>query len=192
LHSSYPKLHQLKNAEPQIKGIFVKSHIKALLREKGAEGLRLLELKYGKKFEIKNNDSIPLSEEIALVENVLEILRPGIYTAEEKSFEAGRLHFRNFSTTPLAKIIFPLYRKKFKLLMTHVANLAGHVFKGVSFSSEDIGEKAVKVIMNNYYHSRAHVEGLFYEWLLFSGLDGAAQALEDNVPGRCVCIIRWK
>lgn len=177
--------------EPCIKGIFVKSHINALKREKGEEGLLLFESRYGKKLEISNNDNIPLAEELKIIEYVFDILNPGKYNREEKSFETGRMHFRNFVTTPLAKIIFPVFKNSFKKIMLNVSSLAGHIFKGIQFISKEEGPKSVKITLTNYKESPQHVMGLFYEWMLYSGLEGTVKYIESESE-TCVFLLTWK
>ena len=99
----------MNEATPTIKGIFVKAHIDSMKQEKGEEGLRLLEEKYGKPLTFDNADNIPLHDEISLLECATEILDPSL-PKEKVAYEAGRLHFKNFLTTPFAKILFPFFK----------------------------------------------------------------------------------
>lgn len=174
---------------PTIKGIFVNSHIKKIWQERGDDGIRELEKKFGMSIKFSNFEDVPVREEVRLIECSLEILNPNI-APEEKSFEAGRLHFRNFRGTPFGRIIFSQFKDSFKLMMMNAPSIAGHVFKGVRFYSEETGERGVRVTMENNDYPIDHFKGLFYEWMLFSGLDGSVEARE-TAPNRYEYVITW-
>ncbi len=162
--------------KPTIKGIFVNSHIKSVQKKKGAAGLKKLEQLYGKPVRFKNSENVPVREEVKVIEAALQVLVDKPVPPEQIALEAGRLHFKNFVTTPLARILFPIFRKKFKFMMLQAKNIAGHVFQGVEFSAEDSGPKKVKVIMKNNDYPLEHFQGLFAEWMAFSGLKGSVEA----------------
>lgn len=170
------------NETPTIKGVFVKSHIAAVRREKGDEGVEQLEKKYGKPLVFKNSDNVPIRDEVFLIECAVQILSKTPIPKEKVSYEAGRLHFKDFLTTPLAKILFPFFKNQFKLLMMQARSIAGHVFQGVDFSSVDLGEKAVKVVTKNNDYPVEHFQGLFQEWMEYSGLKGTVEQaiVEDS------------
>lgn len=176
---------------PVIKGIFVKSHIHALKKEKGEAGLAELQKKYNKPLNFKNSDNVPVSEEIKIIEFVYEILNGTSEDKSKRAFEAGRLHFKNFVSTPFAKIIFPLFRKKFKIIMLSSKNIASHVFRGVKFYSEEISEKCVKIKMENATYPIEHFAGLFFEWMKYSGVKGE---VEENKLSETTYeyILKWK
>lgn len=163
--------------KPTIKGIFVNSHIKAVLKQKGAQGVSELERRYGAPLRFRNAQSIPVSEEVKIIEYALDILADQPVPEPDRAFEAGKLHFRNFSTTPLARIIFSMFRKDFKLMMLQSYSIAGHVFRGVRFSTEELGPKSIRVVMRNNDYPLDHFRGLFYEWLHFSGNTGTVTAM---------------
>jgi uncharacterized protein (TIGR02265 family) len=181
----------MASKQPTIKGIFVNSHINAVKKAKGAEGVRALEKKYGKPLHFKNNQDVLIREEVKLIEAALEVLSSSPIPSSHLSFEAGKLHFRNFSTTPLARIIFSVFRKKFKLMMMQSENIAGHVFRGVRFSSENLGPKEVKVTMENNDYPIDHFKGLFQEWMIYSGCHGTVEA-EETSPNRYEYVMRWR
>jgi len=168
--------------QPTIKGVFVNSHIHAVRRDRGEQGIRTLEQLYGKPVAFKNSDNVPVAEEVRIIELALGILADRPIPPEHLAFEAGRLHFRNFSTTPLGRIIFSLFRRNFKLMMLQSYHVAGHVFQGVKFSSEELGPNSVRIVMENNDYPLDHFRGLFYEWLLFSGASGKvdAQIIPDH------------
>lgn len=163
-------------AKPTIKGIFVNSHIKALQTKKGDEAVILLEKQFGKPINFKNSEDVLVSDEVKIIELTLSIMSDTLIPKEKLAFEAGRLHFQNFVTTPLAKIIFSLFKNSFKLMMLNSEKIAGHVFQGVEFKTADLSENSVKVTMKNNDYPLDHFKGLFYEWMSFSGLTGEVAA----------------
>jgi len=180
----------MAQASPTIKGIFVNSHIAAVRREMGEEGVRALAAAYGKPLAFRNSESIPVHEEVSIIESALDILTGHSVPANERAFEAGRLHFRNFSNTAFARIIFSMFKKEFKLMMLQTRNIAGHVFQGVRFTSVENGPTDVTVKMENADYPIDHFRGLFYEWMLFSGHTGSVTASQPS-PGTFVYSIRW-
>lgn len=180
-----------RSGEPTIKGIFVNSHIRTVRNERGEEGIRQLERLYGSPLEFRNSENVPVREEVRIIEYAHDVLNGVNTSAAERSFEAGRLHFRNFTTTPLARIIFALFRQRFKLMMMQTQNIAGHVFQGVKFSSKELGPSAVQVIMENNDYPIDHFRGLFHEWMHFAGHTGTVDARESS-PNVYEYTIQWK
>src|SRR5258708_277578 len=162
----------MESGSPTIKGVFVKSHINAVRKLRGENGIRALEQLYGKPVSFKNSENVPVAEEVKIIELALGIMADQPIPPEERAYEAGRLHFRNFSTTPLGRIIFSMFRRNFKLMMLQSYHVAGHVFQGVKFGSEDLGPTSVRIVMENNDYPLDHFRGLFYEWLLFSCASG--------------------
>ena len=177
--------------KPTIKGIFVNSHVERIKKDKGDAGIQELQHRFGKPLNFNNTDNVPISEEVRLIECTLDILGISSSDSHQRAFEAGRLHFTNFSTTPLAKIIFSMFRTNFKLLMLNTKNIAGHVFEGVKFESHDLGEKSVKVRMENNDYPIEHFSGLFSEWMKFAGLEGTVEAKEPE-PNAYEYTMTWK
>jgi uncharacterized protein (TIGR02265 family) len=177
-------------ATPTIKGIFVLSHIRALERAKGSGALEELKKRYGKPIDFKNSENVPLREEITIIEHTLDLMTPTALPPTERTLEAGKLHFRNFSGTPLGRLVLPFFKSKFKLLMMNADNVAGHVFNGVRFHSEDKGPREVRIIMDNNDYPLEHFQGFFEAWLEFSGLKGEVSA-EDLGENRYEYIVTW-
>ena len=178
-------------AKPTIKGIFVNSHINKVRKEKGEEGLKELEKKFGMSLKFGNLEDVPVREEVRLIECALEVLRGQPISDTERTFEAGRLHFINFSGTPFGRIIFSQFKNNFKMMMMNAPSIAGHVFKGVRFYSEEVGANSVKVTMENNDYPIDHFRGLFQEWMNFSGLDGTVEA-NETAPNRYEYLMSWK
>ena len=176
--------------KPTIKGIFVNSHINALRQLKGDEGINELANRFGKIPVFKNSDNVPISDEVKIIEICLDLMSDRKIPEIERSCEAGRLHFRNFSKTPLGRIIFSVFRNNFKLLMMQTKYLAGHVFHGVKFTSEDLGNNTIKVVMKNNDYPIDHFKGLFSEWMVFSGLKGIIDT-RQLPPNTYEYIMKW-
>lgn len=176
---------------PSIKGIFVNSHISAVRAKKGEAGVLQLEKLYGKPIKFKNNDLVPIREEVKIIECALDVLAQKPIPENKKKFEAGRLHFTNFSQTPFAKILFSLFKTNFKLMMLQSPNIAGHVFEGVKFSALDVGPKSVLVTMEHIDYPIEHFQGLFQAWMDFAGLYGTITANRKTNPDRFEYMMRW-
>ncbi len=180
----------MTSQQPTIKGIFINSHIKAVEKKRGKEGVQDLERRYGKPMKFRNSEDVPVMEEVKIIECALEVISDTPIPPEDLAFQAGRLHFTNFTTTPLARIVFTLFRKDFKLTMLRAQHIAGHVFRGVNFATEDLGTNAIRIVMDNNNYPLDHFRGLFYEWVHFAGLKGTVEATEVK-PGRFEYTIRW-
>lgn len=177
--------------KPTIKGIFVRSHIAALRAARGEAGVRELERRYGRPIKFKNSDNVPVREEIKIIEYVLDLMSEHPVPSAARAFEAGRLHFRNFSTTPLAKIIFSVYRHELKRVLMSAPNIAGHVFQGVQFTAEDLGPTSVRITLANNDYPIDHFRGLFDEWVRFAGFNGTVTSQESG-QGRYTYDVRWE
>lgn len=178
----------MNESVPTIKGVFVKAHVSSMKKDKGEEGVRLLEEKFGKPLTFANTDDIPLHDEVKLLECATEILNPDL-PKEKTAYEAGRLHFKNFLTTPFGRIILPFFKNQFKLMMLQSHNIAGHVFRGVTFMTEDLGEKSVKIVMKHGDYPIEHFQGLLQEWMNYSELSGKVEA--NKKDGEYEYILRW-
>ena len=86
-------------AEPTIRGVFVRSHINALVKKRGPHALEELEERYGKPIHFSDRDEVPVREEIAILEHIVDIISDKSLSPTERSLEAGKLHFKNFTST---------------------------------------------------------------------------------------------
>ena len=177
--------------KPTIKGIFVKSHIRALRRKKGELAVRELERRFGKPLRFKNSESVAVRDEVRLLELIVDITHRKRLTPRQRAYQAGRLHFQNFATTPFARIIFSLFKKRFKMLLLQAQNIAGHVFRGVRFTSQSLGPKSISLIMENNDYPIEHFRGLFQSWMTFAGLSGSVSA-RTIAPKTYQYIFRWR
>lgn len=182
---------EVSPSKPTIKGIFVNSHIKALSTKKGDGAIAELEKRFGRPVIFNNSENVLISDEVKIIEICLDLLFEKQFSGRERAYEAGRLHFQNFSTTPLAKIVFSLFKNSFKIVMLNADKIAGHVFSGVRFSTQEISEKSVVVRMENNDYPLEHFQGLFSEWMSFTGLTGEVAA-KETVDGAYEYIMSWK
>lgn len=179
---------------PLIKGMFINSHIERLRREKGEEGVFELQKRIGRYTNFSNFDDYPVALEIQVIETVLDLIG-GATDAAQRRFEAGRLHFRNFSETFFGRMtmgIAPRTGDGFKMLMQSTNYIGRYVFKHTNFSTELLGDNAVKVIMENNDYHIDHFRGLFYEWALFWGLSNPDVIATETAPKRFEYVIMWE
>jgi uncharacterized protein (TIGR02265 family) len=177
--------------QPTIKGIFFNSHISIVRKRKGDKGVAELEKLFGKPLRVKNLDDIPVSEEVRLLECALDVLNDAPVPPEQRSLEAGHLHFQNFITTAFAKILLPFLKKKFKGTLLRSQFIARHVFKGLEFSTEDIGPTKVKIVMKNADYPIDHFNGFFEEWTSYAGKSGVVTS-QQLLPGEFEYIVSWQ
>lgn len=177
--------------QPSIKGIFVKSHVRLVEEQKGSNGVHQLERCFGKPVQFSNAEDISLHDEVHLLRCALAIIEGKDNAEAVSEYDTGRLHFRSFATTPLAKIILSTFRTNFKRILLHSKNLASHILHGVSFSPEDYGPKGVKITVSDNEYPIEHFRGFFAMWLEYAGLRGTveAQRISDNMYEY---IIRWE
>ena len=180
----------MNNNLPVIKGIFVKSHVKAVENALGQSGLHRLEAAYGSPLVFGNSEEVLVRDEVKLIECALRLLKPDL-NSEEIEYEAGRLHFHNFRTTPLGRLILPFFKTNFKQVMLQTKHLAGHIFRGVKFYSSEVAEKEIIIGMKNTDYPIDHFRGLFQAWMDYSGIDGHVSQV-DVGPNEFQYILKWK
>src|SRR5581483_395705 len=154
---------------PTIKGMFINSHLKALEAQLGTDGLTQLGRAYGKPLVFKNLEDVPVREEVEILTHMVPLLCAEV-SQTQIDFEAGRLHFRNFITTPFAKILMgaiPRTSEGYNKMLQSSDYIASHVFKHMRFGSEPSEEKTLVSIIENSDYPRDHFKGLFYEWMLY-------------------------
>lgn len=176
---------------PTIKGIFVNSHVAMVRRALGEKGVEELARRLGRPVAFRNSDDVPVREEVRLIEHALDLTSPEPVRQGARSFEAGRLHFQNFLTTPWAKLLFTLFPRNLKFMMLHASTVAERVFKGVRFRSEDLGGNSVRLVMENNDYPLEHFQGLFQEWLEHFGLRGIVEAKVTG-PLRYEYVLTWE
>lgn len=179
------------DASPTIKGVFVNSHVEAVRRARGDEGVAELSRLFGGPIDFRATSDVLVRDEVRLIEYALDLIEPRGFEGGERAYQAGRLHFRDFSTTPWAKMIFSIFPRNFRYMMLHCGGIAEMVFKGVSFESEPLGPNAVRVAMDNTDYPVEHFQGLFHQWMEDFGLNGTVEYREPR-PGRYEYVMRWE
>ncbi|MBL8158073.1 DUF2378 family protein [bacterium] len=175
---------------PTIRGLFVMSHINALEAERGRDGVVELMTRYGKPTRFGMFENVPVREEVAIIEHVLDILDPSV-PPERRAFSAGKLHFENFSKTELGGLILPLFRSNIRLFFMNANHIAGYVFNGVRFISEERGKGNIRIIMENNDYPLDHFAGFFQGVMDYGRLDGEVHA-EDLGGKRYAYDLSWK
>lgn len=150
--------------------------MRSLERERGSEGVRELERRLGHAANYQNMDDVPISEEVAILEHIVDILSSEPLSQSARELEAGRLHFRNFATTPLWTLVDSLLGSNPKFILMQSSKIAGYVFQDVEFVSEDMGEREVKITMFNNEYPIEHFQGFFEEFLIAFGLSPQVKA----------------
>ncbi|HVM77257.1 MAG TPA: TIGR02265 family protein [Candidatus Paceibacterota bacterium] len=163
----------------------MKSHVQAVFRAKGEEGVRALEACYGKSLAFKVSDTIPVKDESRLIECATRILADHPIPEDRIAYEAGKVHFKNFSQTPLGRLTLPFFKNNYRLILLRARYLGAHVFQGVKFASEELGPKTVYLVMSNTDYPIDHFKGLFQAWMEYCGLTGAItpRIIESKVHG---------
>src|SRR3990167_5855393 len=164
------------NNVPTIKGVFVNTHINQVRKKKGEECVKLLEKLYGKSIHFGYLEDVPIQEEIEIIKLCLHIISDKKIPEKDFEFEAGRFHFRNFTESPLGKLVFSYIPKNFKQIILHSKNLARHIFKNTNVSILDTGENSLVIKMENNNYPIEHFKGLFFEWMVFYGIHGQVNA----------------
>lgn len=178
-------------AAPVIKGVFVNSHVQAVRRALGDAGVRALEEEFGAPVSFRATEDVPVRDEVRIIELALDLLRPGDVPPEDRAYEAGRLHFRNFTTTPWAKILFRIFPRNYHYMIMHARVVAERVFKGITIQSEELAPTKVQVQMENADYPIDHFRGLFHEWMRYFDLQGRVTA-EQAAPGTYIYTMEWE
>jgi hypothetical protein len=135
-----------------------------------------LRRRFGKSIDFKNNENVPVADEVKILECIVDMNTKKTLPPAERAEEAGRLHFRDFSTTPLWRIVGPVFGRNLKVLFMHSRNIAGHVFQGVKFTADDLGLQKVRITAVNNDYPLEHFKGFFEEWIKTVGFSGRVNA----------------
>ncbi len=175
---------------PCVRGIFVLSHINAVRKAKGNEGVRLLERGFGKSLDFDVDDLVPVRDELKIIDAALHLTSVDAVPAPQVDYEAGKLHFRNFSTTTLGKTLLLVFRDDFKFILLRTPAVARLVFSGMSFSATDLGPNSVRVCIRNCAYPLEHFHGIFSEWMSCCGIRGAVETEKLGVREYSY-LMRW-
>ena len=173
-----------------IRGIFVNSHVDAVRKLTGEEGVRLLEKRFGKSVKFGMMDPVPIRDEVKIIDLSLDILGDKPIPPDQRDFEAGRLHFENFSQTPLGEFLLSFFKNEFKLVMLRAPSIANHIFSGITFSSKELGPTVVAVTMSASDYAPEHFHGIFSEWMQYGGYRGRVEVAKLE-HGDIEYTMRW-
>lgn len=177
----------MRKSPPTIKGIFVKSHVDALVRAKGKDAVGELIERCGKQVRFQNSDDVPIRTEILIIEHVLDMLAGKRIPKGKREFEAGRLHFRNFAGTRVGEMVLMF---RFKSALQRAPWIARRVFRGVQFSVKDLGKNAIEISMSDNDYPLEHFHGFFKAWMQHKKLSGTVRA--KDVEGVYMYALKWK
>jgi hypothetical protein len=176
---------------PTIKGIFVLSHIRALEKERGKKALAELRKRYGKSLNFRPADNVPIDDEYEILGHIIDMTSAKKLTDEERAFEAGKLHLKNFATTPMWLILDPMIRHNPKWVLLQSKYIAELIFENVSFESHDLNQNAVQLVLHNAQgYPLEHFQGFLYELMAAARLTGAVESGVDH--GAYVYTISWR
>ena len=184
-------LSEALSIKPTIKGIFVNSHVAAVKKKAGTQGVAELEKRFGKSVSFGNNQDVRILDEVRLIEHALDIMSDTPVPQNERTFKAGRLHFDNFVNTAFAKMAFPMFKNNFKTMMMKSSFFGEHIFKGVTFTAKDLGGNQVEVVMGNNDYPIDHFRGVFQAWMDSSGLKGVVTATTSSTAD-FIYTMEWK
>jgi len=179
---------------PTIKGVFVNSHIEQLRNEHGEEMVEKLRRNYGNPLEFSSTQDVPIRKEVEILETIVDLIGSSHLEPKERSLEAGRLHFRNFSDTSFAKILFstvPKTPEGFKKLLLNSDYIVNNIFKNTEFESAAVGDKKLKVTMGKNDYPMEHFQGLLQEWAKHFGLEESNVKASENTEGYYEYIITY-
>jgi hypothetical protein len=176
----------MKKSPPTIKGIFVMSHVNALIRAKGEKALQELVTRCGRRVQYGANEDVPVRTEIEIIENVLDMLAGKRISAGTREFEAGKLHFNNFAKTSLGEMVLMF---SFRTALMRAPWIARRVFRGMEFSSKELDKKSVEIILGNNDYPLEHFQGFFKAWMEHLKLKGTVKAREKD--DEYIYTIKW-
>lgn len=179
---------------PSIKGIFINSHIDKLRSVKGSDAIVELEFRFGRPIDFADFSDYPVRDEITIIEHVLDLLAIKEIKPEERAFEAGRLHFRDFIETEIARVILSPFSRSsdgLKKLLLNAGFIARRVFKNTNFTAHDGGDRRVVITMENNDYPIDHFRGFFHELMLDWGLKEPHVIGEETAPRRYEYSVSW-
>jgi uncharacterized protein (TIGR02265 family) len=176
---------------PTIKGFFVGSHIKAVKKQKGKQGLKELEKEYGKPLTFGRFSNIPVVDEVRLIDCALKIILGLSVPKEDWHRTAGNFHFQNFIRTFYGRAILSVFRKQLKPILMNSRGITRLVFKNMPFSSKNLGQNRIQVTIENNYYPLEHFTGFFEGWLSYANFVGIVRA-EDLGSRAHAYTITWK
>lgn len=176
---------------PTIKGVFVNSHLKALVAAKGEAVLEALEKQLGLALKFHALEDVPVRTELKIINAAFAILNPGEIAPEVRDLKAGHLHFNNFADTIFGKLILAGFPKDFKSFVLRSDMVVNQILKGAAMSALDLGPKKVRLYFTRSPYPLFHLQGFFEAWMQYWKIKGQVKA-EAGDQGRCEYVLTWK
>lgn len=176
---------------PALKAVYIQSHIRALFDERGQAAVDELQRRYGKLLSFESDEYVPVRVEVEILGHIVDICTPKKLSSDERALLAGRLAFKNFTSSFLWRTLMPLVRTNPKAVLMRAHYIASQVFQGIVFTPEDTGATTVKMRLENNDYPLEYFQGFFEEGLMTSRLTGAVEADTDS-GGAYIYTITWR
>ena len=167
----------------EIKGLFIKEHIKRLQKIKGKDIINELEKKVGQSLNVTYLDYYPAKLEENVILKSLEILNQSTKYGD-KDFTAGIYHFETFIHTFYAENLVKLIHKDVLTGLKLSKAVFGTIFKGgveVEIIDKGNNSAVINLISSNYQLN--HFKGFYTAIINFIGFNAdivAKQISPDN------------
>lgn len=164
--------------------MFVTSHIEALRKKKGDASVEELERRMGKPLHFGALEPVPIREEVVIIEHTLDLISEHVLEGAARSRAAGRLHFQNFTDTPLGSALLrslPHTPTTFRTLMRSAPAIARTVFAHTTFTYVE-EEGAMCMTISNCDYPIEHFAGFFEAWMEFWELPKARVEYNERLP----------
>ena len=170
------------DAEPMIRGKYVRSHLKSIESDYGPNVATALRKRFVDRLAIRKREFVPIQLDNELFGATVDLLHAEQFAPERRSYEAGRLHFRAFSKGMLWQIVSGIFGKNLRLLLQQSPLVTAGIYRDVQFSAEPYGERSGLITITNQGYPLEHFRGFFEEYLAGSGFNGyvEVQRLDGN------------
>jgi uncharacterized protein (TIGR02265 family) len=142
--------------EPKVKGVFLKSLVDVVKKQKGPNGLERLRNEYGQ-IDFRGFSDYPLKDQARLNKIASKIIF-GSYSPQAE-YEFGRLSFKTYLDTIIGRTMFALIGADPLKIAKALPKILGAVMTGVTILIEEVGPLKVKITMQNIPFHIRHYEG---------------------------------
>ena len=143
-----------------VSGFSMKSVIGQVEKEKGPEGLKELEEKYGNSIEFYSFRRYAFEDKDKLTDAACEVLYGD--KTHESYYKLGKVAFKYYTGTTAGKVIMSFFAKDIKSAMLGMPRALSSMQKQEDFKMEveDLGPKKIKFIMTNSPYKAPYLAGL--------------------------------
>jgi len=160
------------------KGLFLKGYVDMLRKQKGPEAIEKLKTMMDGEINFSQLKSYPMEIEIKLKDSIIKILYGKI--TDEAELEFGKLSFQVYADSVLGKTMFSLFGNNLKKLSLSVSRVLDSVVEGITFETEELGEKKVLIRITDNVHNIRHYEGVWLAAIKYFGHQGAVKAVDKG------------